>query len=93
MKVYIAGPMMSDDDYDWENFSKAVKKIEALGWEPVHTEEIPSDDYTYKKYLEKSLEVIEECDAIYLVEGWGSSRVAVMEYAYAKYKGLLELRP
>lgn len=91
MKVYIAGPMICDDDYNQEAFFEATKKLEELRWEPVHTEGL-TGGLAYEEYLEKSLEMLKGCDAICLLEDWGKSRVAVMEYAYARSMGLPEIR-
>lgn len=90
MKVYIAGPMMGDENYNREAFFEAAKKLEKLGWDPVYTEVGPGG-LIYDKYLKKSRDEIEECDAICLLEDWGSSRMALMEYAYANCRGLPEI--
>lgn len=91
MKVYIAGPMTGYENYNREAFFEAAKKLEVLGWEPVHTAGLP-DDFTYEEYLERSLAVLEACDAICLLRGWEDSKGALMEYGYAKSRGLPEIR-
>lgn len=91
MKVYISGPMTGYENYNREAFFEAAKKLEALGWEPVHTAGLP-DGLTYREYLQKSMEAIAGCDAICLLPGWSTSKGALMEYGYAKYRGFPEIR-
>lgn len=91
MKVYIAGPMTGYENFNREAFFEAAKKIEALGWEPVHTADLP-DGLAYEEYLENSLEMIKDCEAICLLPGWMSSKGALMEYGYARSRGLPEIR-
>lgn len=91
MKVYIAGLMTGYENFNREAFFEAAKKLEELGWEPVHTADLP-DGLTYEKYLEKSLAAIADCDAICLLQGWEVSEEALMTYGYAKSRGLPEIR-
>lgn len=88
MKVYIAGPMTGYKNFNREAFFEAAKKLEELGWEPVHTAGLP-DGLAYEEYLKKSLEAIKGCHAIYLLPGWEESKGALMEYGYARSRGLL----
>lgn len=91
MRVYIAGPMTGYKNFNRKAFFEAAKKLEEIGWEPVHTAGLP-DDFTYEEYLERSLAVLEACDAIYLLEGWEESKGALMEYGYARSRNLLVIR-
>lgn len=91
MKVYIAGPMTGYENYNREAFFKAAEELKSRGAEPVHTAGLP-DSFTYEEYLERSLAVLEACDAIYLLKGWEESKGALMEYGYAKSRGLPEIR-
>lgn len=91
MKVYIAGPMTGYENYNREAFLRAAKKLESIGLEPVHTASLP-DGLDYEVYLEKSLAAMVECKAICLLPGWEFSKGALMEYGYAKYRELPEIR-
>lgn len=91
MKVYISGPMTGYENLNREAFFEAEEKLEAMGWESVHTVGLP-DGLAYEKYLEKSLEFLKGCDVICLLEGWEESKGALMEYGYAKSRGLPEIR-
>lgn len=91
MKAYIAGPMTGYENFNREAFFEAAKKLEELGWEPVHTADLPGG-LAYEEYLEKSLRAIAGCDAICLLHGWEYSKGALMEYGYARSRNLLEIR-
>lgn len=91
MKVYIAGPMTGYENFNREAFFEAAKKLEELGWEPVHTAGLP-DDLTYEVYLAQGLEAIKGCSVICLLEGWEESKGALMEYGYARSRNLPEIR-
>lgn len=91
MRVYIAGPMTGYKNFNRKAFFKAARTIKSMEAIPVHTAGLP-DGLTYEEYLEKSLDLLEECDAICLLEGWEESKGALMEYGYAKSRGLPEIR-
>ncbi|MDD7317110.1 MAG: DUF4406 domain-containing protein [Prevotellaceae bacterium] len=91
MKVYIAGPMTGYENYNREAFFEAAIKLKLRGAEPVHTASLP-DGLGYEVYLEKSLEALDGCDAICFLRGWEESKGALMEYGYAKSRGLPEIK-
>jgi len=46
----------------------------------------PEDDF--EGWLERDLEILSRCDAIFMLKGWKQSRGAKREYARAKELGL-----
>ena len=91
MRVYIAGPMTGYKNFNKKAFFKAARMIKSMDAIPVHTASLPGG-LAYEEYLEKSLDLLEGCDAICLLRGWEESKGALMEYGYAKSRGLPEIR-
>lgn len=45
-------------------------------------------DATHEEYMRMSFELLNICDAIYMLEGWENSKGANQEYGFAKGKGI-----
>ena len=84
-KVYIAGPITGHDDYIVK-FNSAEGRIRTRGHEPVNPARNEANDY--KGYIDKGLEQLKECDAIYMLRGWELSKGALLERSYAQTVGL-----
>lgn len=84
-RVYISGAITGTDDY-MERFAAAEKLITAAGDIAVNPARINSslpEGTTYSEYMEKSIELLEACDCIYMLDGWEESNGANMELKYA----------
>ena len=84
--VYVAGPISSDPDYKTK-FDAVAKEIEDMGyavynptWQPLGLE--------YKQYIDVSLKMLMECDAVVFLEGWMDSDGAVLENVYCGTVGI-----
>lgn len=86
MMVYIAGPMTGLPDHGWVAFSRAESKLTGLGYTVISpewmTEELPR-----KSCLPIRMAMIDQCDAIVLLDGWEQSKGARIERDYAEYCG------
>ena len=87
VNVYIAGPMTGLPDYNYENFTKAASLLKSLGLHPVHTANTPRGR-TWLCYIEESLKVLRDCDAIFLLKGYEKSKGALIEQREAEEAGI-----
>jgi len=89
MRIYIAGPITGRDDY-FEKFEAAEKLLERamIGDGP---KRIVNPAYmaktikpfSHRKQVEICIELLKECDTLFLLEGWEYSLGAQAEYGYA----------
>ena len=85
MKVYIAGPITGHKNYR-EKFHEAEKRLRQLGHLPMHSADLPLG-FEHHEYLYICDAMIDKCDVILMLEGWGESKGAVHEYLYALETG------
>ena len=85
-RVYIAGPITGHDAYE-EKFNEAARILEKSGLTPVNPVKAP-EGLTYKEYIDRGLDLLKTCDAICLLQGWGSSKGARLEAMYAVTVGM-----
>lgn len=94
MKIYIAGPMTGIPEHNFPAFNEAATLIRALGHEIINPAEMDGPDFDHNNpapwqaYLKRDLVLLVNCDAIYLLPGWDSSRGAGLEYQVAITLGL-----
>lgn len=96
--IYIAGPITVDKEHYQEHFRKAEERLKELGWEVINPALEEYDDCFYKEtgekdkwtpeawlfYIKRDMDLVSECEAIYLLEGWEQSPGANVEYITAK---------
>ena len=83
MKVYISGPMNGQCNY-LERFGAAEELLREAGYDVVN----PSEDSDLKpnmdNYLDRSFELLKDCDGIYMLQGWNFCAECITEFEYAK---------
>lgn len=89
MKVYISGKISGLDFEDVKTrFSRSEEFLTSLGVEAVNPlKNGLSVDDEWIKHLCKDLEMLHDCDSIYLMEGWYDSTGACIEYDFALRTG------
>lgn len=70
-----------------ENFKRASKKVEELGYTPVDPTFLNVYDLSYEEYMRIDFILIESCDAIYMMKNWKNSLGAIRERKHAKSLG------
>ena len=93
MKVYIAGAITNNPDYQ-EQFGAAEKRLKAQGHDVFNPAR--NQGYTYREYINMGLFELMHCDAIYLLKGYENSTGATLEHDYARTVGIkimLEEKP
>lgn len=84
-KIYIAGPISNNPHYK-RTFARAEEELRQEGWEPVNPANNTAD--TYKAYIDKGLDQLRECDAIFVLNDWIRSKGATLERRYAETVGI-----
>ena len=103
-KIYIAGPMRGKTDYNFKEFDNAANYLGSIydvvnpidldradGYEyreGIERERGPLDDTTLKAMMDRDLKALSSCQYIYMLRGWGNSKGALLEKAFAEYNGI-----
>lgn len=88
MKVYISGAITGTNDF-MERFKAAEDRLTDEGMSVINPARLNScmpKDTTYEEYMEVALHLLDMCEAIYMLKGWGNSHGANREYWYALAK-------
>lgn len=89
MKIYISGPI-SNDDWHEAHFAKAERYLKDMGYETVNpvSDGLAGKGVTYKEYIDSDLQLLAECEGIFMLRGWQRSNGARLEHTYAKTTGM-----
>ena len=85
-RVYISGPMSGLPDLNFPAFHEAAAYLRAKGFNVVNPAEKQDEgrpDMTWADYLRLDIKLLMDCDAIYMLEGWASSKGARLERTIA----------
>lgn len=82
MKIYIAGRITGDKNYK-EKFDNAEKMLKEQGHIIMNPSILPLG-FNYEDYMTIGFEMLNACDAIYMIPGWFCSGGAKREWLHAK---------
>lgn len=88
--VYIAGPMTGKPDGNRAAFYAAEKRLRSEGFIVLNPAILP-DGLEHHQYMVMTLAMLEQADAIWLLDGWEHSTGARQEVIRARELGLLFL--
>lgn len=86
MKIYISGKMTGLPDLGREHFNQAAAALQDRGHVVLNPAALPIG-MDKADYMPICLAMLGAADAIYMLDGWGSSRGANLEIQYAMYQG------
>lgn len=84
MKVYISGKITGNKNYK-EQFNNAEQELLKSGVEvfnPVNVS-IPVENPTYKDYMKADIQQLINCDCIFMLKNWLTSKGATLEHKIA----------
>jgi hypothetical protein len=87
MKIYLSGPITGMPDGNRLEFALAERTLRSLGHEVINPHRIANDG-TWSHAMRQDIKALMDCDAIYLLKGWSSSRGACIEFHLATKLGL-----
>lgn len=89
MIIYISGPISGHRIEDVANlFERAQNILTLRGHQVVNPLVISSHCASWREAIQNDLKALMECDAIYLLAGWRTSKGAFLEYQVAMSLGL-----
>jgi hypothetical protein len=80
MKIYIAGPITNNPNYE-KKFKETEKMLKLRGHAVINP--VKNLGFSYKEYIDMGLCELMKCDAIYCLNGWEKSEGALLENHYA----------
>ena len=84
-KIYIADPMTGIPNFN-AFFNEAEEYLRSQGYKVMNPNCLPTD-FDWKDYMPICLEMINCCDAVYMLRGWEDSKGANLELDHALKAG------
>ena len=91
MRFYISGPITGTEDY-MDRFKRAQEYLESQGHtviNPALVNTILPKDVTYDEFMRIDFELLDMCEAMYMLDGWKNSPGANREHGYGRSKDYL----
>ncbi|HHQ5930740.1 TPA: DUF4406 domain-containing protein [Enterobacter hormaechei subsp. hoffmannii] len=88
--VFIAGPMTGYHNFNRDEFNAEARILEERSFTVLNPAILP-DGLQHEQYLQITLSMLEQADAVFLLNGWEKSTGATREFDRACELGLLFL--
>ena len=85
MVIYIAGRMRGLEDFGQSKFMAAEERLKNQGYTVLNPARLPPT-MPYERCMPICLAMLEQADAIFLLDNWESSEGARLEHAYAQFQ-------
>lgn len=88
-RIYIAGKMTGEPDFNYPAFNAAASRLRALGFDVENPAEceLPIGS-PWQEFMRSGITQLMRCDQIVLLPGWEKSRGATLEYMLAMQLGM-----
>lgn len=88
-KLYISGKITGIEETAYELFEKAEKEVQFLGCLWVNPMKLNHNhDKSWLAFMRKDLKALLDCDGVYMLSNWETSRGAIVEHDLAQMLGL-----
>lgn len=88
-RVYVAGPMSGYKDMNFPAFNAKADELRHDGFIVINPVDInPDPNADWKESMVNDIKALVDCDKIYMLKGWRSSRGASLEFSIAWALGL-----
>lgn len=89
MKIYISLPISGHDPAQTRSRAEDLRQTLSSPWSRAITpfDVCPEIDKPYSYYMGRDIQALLECDAIFMADGWQSSRGCRLEHAAALIYG------
>ena len=86
--VFIAGPMTGYPNFNRDEFNTEARILEEHGFSVLNPATLP-EGLQHEQYMDITLDMLAQADAIFLLDGWEKSKGALRECGEASRLGLL----
>ena len=86
MIIYVSGKMTGVEHFNRPAFNFIAEHLVRTGHRVINPASLPFG-LTYDAYMDISFAMVRACEAIYMIDGWQTSRGAKLELDYAKSLG------
>ena len=89
ISIYIAGPMTDLPEFNFPAFNRAEDYLKSTGFTVTNPAKLHDHtDHPWEFYMRSAVSAMLQCDMVYMLVGWSSSRGACIELNLAQQLGM-----